>query len=88
MATAELLENEIVITCIDIPQKQKESLTKTGTADLKKQIGIIIRDTQKGKSPSEISKKYGLDYQMTEKIVRLYLTHPGVDVTGILQRIS
>jgi len=88
MATAELLENEIVITRIDIPQKQKESLTKTGTADLKKQIGIIIRDTQKGKSPSEISEKYGLDYQMTEKIVRLYLTHPGVDSDGIMTKMG
>ena len=88
MATAELRENEIVINRIDIPQKQKVSLNKTGTADLKRQIEIIIRDTQKGKSPSEISKKYGLDYQMTEKIVRLYLTHPGVDSDGIMTKMG
>lgn len=88
MATAELRENEIVINRIDIPQKQKVSLNKTGTADLKKQIEIIIRDTQKGKSPSEIAGKHGLDYQMTEKIVRLYLTHPGVDSDGIMTKMG
>ncbi len=88
MAIAELSENEIVITRIDIPQKQAISLTKTGTADLKKQIEVIIRDTQKGKSPSDIAGKYGLDYQMTEKIVRLYLTHPGVDSDGIMTKMG
>ena len=72
----------------DIPQKQKVSLNKTGTADLKRQIEIIIRDTQKGKSPSEIAGKHGLDYQMTEKIVRLYLTHPGVDSDGIMTKMG
>ena len=88
MAIAELHENGIVITRLDIPQKQVVSLTKAGTTDLKKQIEIIIRDTQKGKSPSDIASKYGLDYQMTEKIVRLYLTHPGVDSDGIMTKMG
>lgn len=88
LATAELSEKEIIITRIDIPQKQTFSLSKAGTADLKKQVETIVKDTQKGKSPSEIAGKHGLDYQMTEKIVRLYLTHPGVDSDGIMTKMG
>ena len=88
MAAAEFSGERIVITRIDIPQKQASILSKSGTADLKKQIEIIMRDTQKGKSPAEIAGRYGLDHMMTEQIVRLFLTHPGVDADGIMTKMG
>lgn len=88
MATAELNEEGIVITHIDITHNQTASLSKSGAADLKKQIEVIIRDTQKGKSPEEIAGRRGLDHKMTEQIVRLYLTHPGVDPDGIMTKMG
>jgi hypothetical protein len=47
-----------------------------------------MRDTRKGKSPAEIAEKYGLDHRMTEQIVRLFLTHPGVDADGIMTKMG
>ena len=88
MAVAEISEEGIEISRIDISQKQTAPLPKAASADLKKQIDIIIRDTQKGKSPGEIARRYGLDDRMTEQIVRLFLTHPGVDADGIMTKMG
>ena len=44
--------------------------------------------TDKGKSHKEIAKKLKITEELAESICRMYLTHPGVDVAGILQRIS
>jgi DNA-binding CsgD family transcriptional regulator len=44
--------------------------------------------TDKGKSYKEIAKKLKISEELAESICRMYLTHPGVDVAGILQRIS
>ena len=40
------------------------------------------------KSHKEIAKKLKITEELAESICRMYLTHPGVDVAGILQRIS
>ena len=88
MAVAEISEEGIEISRIDISQKQTAPLPKAASADLKKQIDIIIRDTQKGTSPGEIARRYGLDFRMTEQIVRLFLTHPGVDADGIMTKMG
>ena len=44
--------------------------------------------TDKGKTYEEIANKLKIPEDLAESICRMYLTHPGVDVAGILQRIS
>lgn len=44
--------------------------------------------TDRGKSIDDIAKACKIDRSLAESICRMYLTHPGVDVNGILQRIS
>ena len=44
--------------------------------------------TDRGKSIDDIAKACKIDRGLAESICRMYLTHPGVDVAGILQRIS
>lgn len=88
MATAEISDGQINVTRIDIPHKRETKLPATASADLKKQIGVIMLETQKGKSPADITAKYGLDAELTEQIVRLYLTHPGVTADGILTKMG
>ena len=88
MALAEIREDKIIINRIDLPQHQSASLPGSAAADLKKQILIIIRDTQRGRNPEEIAGKHGYDPRMTEQIVRLYLTHPGVDADGIMTKMG
>lgn len=56
--------------------------------ELKKQIGIMVKETQKGRSPSAIADKHDFDADFTEHIVRLYLTHPGIDADGIIRKMG
>ena len=88
MATAEIAEGTIEITRIDIPQKMTGVLPGSGSADLKKQIGTVIKETQKNRSPEDIADRYGFDKALTEQIARLYLTHPGVDADGIMTKMG
>ncbi|MBE6041615.1 MAG: metallophosphoesterase family protein [Clostridiales bacterium] len=88
MATAVIEEGGITVTRIEIPQKHSGVLSGSGTADLKKQIEIVIRETQKNRSPAAIADRYGFDTALTEQIARLYLTHPGVDADGIMTKMG
>ncbi len=51
-------------------------------------ISKAMKLTDKGKSYVEIAKACKIPEELSESICRMYLTHPGVDVAGILQRIS
>ena len=88
MAVAEAADRSIEVKRIDIPQKKIGILSKSGTADLKKQIEAVIKETQKGRSPETIANKYGYDKALTEQIARLYLTHPGVTADGIMTKMG
>ena len=88
MAKAEITDGSVEVTRIDIPQKSMGILSKPRTDDLRKQIGIVIKETQKNRSPEEIANKYGYDKALTEQIARLYLTHPGVTEDGIMTKMG
>ena len=72
---------------------KKTVIDNTGqSSKLPKDIDrIILRAmvmTDKGKTYKEIAGKLKISEDLAESICRMYLTHPGVDVAGILQRIS
>ncbi len=56
--------------------------------DIDKIISKAMKLTDKGKSYEEIAELCKISDELAESICRMYLTHPGVDVAGILQRIS
>ena len=53
-------------------------------ADFRRQIETVVRETKRGRTPAEIEKKTGMDPELAEQIARLYVTHPGVTVEGIM----
>lgn len=73
---------------IEIPREPGEAVPKTGSADIRKQIEIVVRETQKGQSVDAVAKKYGLDRTLVEQIARLYVTHPGVTAEGIMSKMG
>lgn len=77
-----------IATRIDIPHTPKEAALKTDARDIRKQIETVIRETQKGRSTDEIAKRYGMDPALAEQIARLYVTHPGVTVEGIMAKMG
>ena len=71
---------------MEIPHAKKE--TKPDSINLRKTIETVISETQKGRSVEKISQKYHLDPSVAEQIVRLYVTHPGVDADGIMTKMG
>lgn len=88
MAIADVSDGNITVDHIDIPQQQVSRLSQSGTADLKKQIENVVKETRRNKSPEAIANKYGYDTSLTEQIARLYLTHPGVSTDGIMTKMG
>ena len=73
---------------VNIPHAVREKATKTDSGDICRQIEVIVRDTEKGLSADAIAKKRSLDPDLVEQIVRLYVTHPGVTVDGIMTKMG
>ena len=48
----------------------------------------IVKYLKESYNPKDIAAKLKISEKLSESICRMYLTHPGVDVAGILQRIS
>ena len=73
---------------IQIPHAAKEKAPKIDSGNIYQQIEIVARNTQKGLSVDSIAKKHKLDPALVEQIVRLYVTHPGVTVDGIMTKMA
>lgn len=62
---------------VEIPEKDRYRLIKE-----------IMKEVDAGKNISEIAAKHRINEKFTEQVCRMYLTHPGVDVDGIMDRIE
>lgn len=56
--------------------------------DIALKIPSIMKEINAGKSVKQIARKYNISEKLSEQITRMYLTHPGIDVDGILKRIG
>lgn len=57
-------------------------------SDLHEQIERVICETEKKRGPKEIAQRLGMEEELAEQIVRLYLTHPGVSADGIMTKMG
>ena len=48
----------------------------------------IVREMESGRSVEQIAARNRTDKDLVEQICRIYATHPGVDVDGILNRME
>ena len=76
------------VSRIELQHSAKEKVPETGSGNMYRQVEIVVRDTQKGLSVDAIARKRGLDPGLVEQIVRLYVTHPGVTVDGIMAKLG
>ena len=77
-----------VLKQVQIPHSAREKAPKVDSGNIYKQIEVVIHDTEKGLSVDSIAQKRGLDPALVEQIVRLYVTHPGVTVDGIMTKMG
>ena len=73
---------------VDIRHSPREAGLKINDKDIYKQIEIVIRETQKGLTVESIAQRHGLEPELVEQIARLYVTHPGVTVDGIMTKLG
>ncbi len=68
--------------------------TKTGKeksfadVDIAGIILAIMKEIDSGKTVRQIARKHKISVELAEDITRMYLTHPGIDVQGILRRME
>ena len=87
MAVAEIMEGSVAVTRVDIPNGA-DPLPSADGADIRRQIEIVMHETDRGRSPAEIGRRYGMDAALVEQIARLYVTHPGVTADGIMTKMG
>ena len=73
---------------IEIPHAAKEAAPRIDPGNIKKQIEIVMKETDRGNGPHAIAEKYGIDQALAEQIARLYVTHPGVTADGIMAKMG
>ena len=73
---------------VEIPHAPKEAAPKVDPRNIKQQIEIVMKETQKGRGPAAIAEKYDMDKALAEQIARLYVTHPGVTADGIMAKMG
>lgn len=88
MAIARIENGGIQVTRIDIAHEAKAGKPQTGGADLRRQIEIVMRETDKGRECAAIARRYGMDPALVEQIARLMVTHPGVTADGIMTKMG
>ncbi|MBR3734714.1 MAG: MBL fold metallo-hydrolase, partial [Lachnospiraceae bacterium] len=66
----------------------KQQAEPEADEDKEELTGLIMKLIDKGYTLDKIRKKTGADAVFIEDVTRMYLTHPGVSVQGILDRIE
>lgn len=82
--------SDMVVEKIEIPHADSgmpmdENEKKKVTTELVEQV---CSDVDKGREVSQIAKARGIDMEIVEQIVRMYLTHPGVSPEGIMGKMG
>ena len=80
---------DVKVTRIDISGNKKSSLKDEMTArDMKRVITSVIKDMDRGKKIDVIAVRNNISRELAEQICRIYVTHPGVDADGILNKME
>ena len=88
MAVLHIGGDGFTVERIEIPHTKNGPAFRPERGDLRKQIEIVVRETQRGRAADTVAQKYGLDPALAEQIARLYVTHPGVTVDGIMAKMG
>ena len=56
--------------------------------ELDKVIKNVVKDMNATRTVEQIAKRNDIDIQLVEDILQIYTTHPGIDLDGILNRLS
>ena len=69
-------------------EKQTAEVREITPGEMKMIVIRVVRDIRRNKSVEQIAKKHKISLELAQQICRLYLTHPGVTVDGILGKMG
>lgn len=88
MALLEIAEDgDFRVEQIIIPHTGRALQIPKSEADRERIVRGVIRGIEKGMTTKAIAEKNQISPEFAEEISRMYLTHPGIDVDGILNRL-
>lgn len=70
------------------PQEMAGTTAAMSERDLSRLIRSVLREMNAGRTVDVIAAKCGADRELVEQICRIYVTHPGVDAEGILNKME
>ena len=88
LAMLQVDDSGFTVRRMDLPHAKGEKAPALAEGDIRAQIELVIRETEKGRSPAEIARRAGMDEALAEQIARLYVTHPGVTPDGIMSKMG
>ena len=92
MAILTLVDEKWEVERIDILHEQQEGKevppTKITQRDLAAVIQKILTGMEKEQTVEQMAKKLGVNSEFVEEICRIRVTHPGVTVDGIMNKIE
>ncbi len=88
MMIATIEDGRIEVEKIELPHTKAQVLVKSIPPDIPIIVSRVIRDIKRQKTVSEIALRNGISEELAEQICRLYFTHPGIDVEGIVRKMG
>lgn len=73
---------------IDITSAGTEKMSLNSAADVREHLPAIMREIDRGATVEQVAKQFRMSEELAEQIVRLCLTHPGVDADGIMRKMG
>ncbi len=79
---------------VEIPVKASErkeeerAVQELGSVDRRKLVNDVMKDMNHGRTIPSIAKRHGISIELAERICRLYVTHPGIDAEGIINKMG
>lgn len=89
MAVLEVFEGTLQMQKIDLmAEKTGYREREVSPGEMKMLVARVVKDIRRNRSAEQIAKKHNISLELSEQICRLYLTHPGVTVDGILGKMG
>ena len=75
---------------VDLTGKEEGQAPLKGLTEgnLEQVVTAILRDMKAGRKVDAIAGRLGVDSEFVEQVCRIYVTHPGVDVQGIVSKME
>lgn len=64
-----------------------EQKGEPGGQDMYERVQVIVKEVRAGRQVAEIAARHHMEEKFVERVCRIYLTHPGVDMDGIMNRL-